>query len=106
MPHFFDNGGCCDVGSVGVEPLHAVEVQAAVGLYKADGETAHGWLGEKAALHRDEDVGTVAAVGKQREGGHDIVDGIVRVGALQVEGLEEFFEFIDPQAGLDKAGEF
>ena len=38
-------------------------------------------------------------------GGEDIVEGVVRVDAFELEGVEESFEFVDAQAWLDEAGE-
>ena len=103
--HFVDDGWSEAVVGGLAESLHAVEVEGAVGFAEANGQLAHGRLGKESTLLRDVDIGTVAAVGEQREGGHDVIYGIVRVGALQVECFKEFFEFVDTQAWLDEAGE-
>ena len=83
--HFVDDGWSEAVVGGLAESLHAVEVEGAVGFAEANGQLAHGRLGKESTLLRDVDIGTVAAVGEQREGGHDVIYGIVRVGALQVE---------------------
>ena len=48
----------------------------------------------------------MAAIGEEGECGHDIVDGVVGIGAFEMEGFEEFFEFVDVQAGFDQTGQF
>jgi hypothetical protein len=78
----FDNGGSAAGFGRLEQSLHAVEVQVAVGFAEAGGQLAHGGLGEQALLQRYIYVGPSAAIGEQRKSGHDVVDSVVRVGAL------------------------
>lgn len=104
---FVDEGGELRIGGrLGKEALLAVEEEGAVDLAETQGHGADGGLGEKLALAREEGGCLLAAIGKEGEGGPDVVDGVVGVGALEVEGLEEALELVDPQAWLDEADEF
>ena len=93
-------------GLGGVEPLAAVEEKPEVGLAEVccQAEQCRGM--EKGLLGRQVVLRLAAAVGEEGEGGFDVVDGVVRVGAFEVEGFEQPLEFVHPQTGLDKPGKF
>ena len=83
-----------------------MEEERKVSFLEGDGESQGVGSGEELPLGGEVVFGFAAAVEEQGECGPNIVDGVVGVCAFEVEGFEEFFEFVDTQAGFDKPRQF
>ena len=102
-PQFLHEGRLIGVGLQIIASCHGIQIQVAIVGAEFAGKGAHARMGQEVGLGLDPAPPTRRTVVDEAHGGPHIVDGLMGVGPLQAQLVDERFELVGPKISVEQA---